>query len=103
MLLQDSMVVLEKLKKLFLIKRRNTIIKGRRDRSIVSVSTLQELQHFSYCITFLYHMKCWIDRSNFRFDNEILDQPGQVTAVYKREGKVLRVLPSGRWVPRNQG
>jgi len=21
----------------------------------------------------------------------------------KREGKVLRVLPSGRWVPRNQG
>ena len=29
MLLQDSMVVLEKLKKLFLIKRRNTIIKGR--------------------------------------------------------------------------
>ena len=27
----------------------------------------------------------------------------RITKRYERERKVLRVLPSGRWLPRNQG
>jgi len=32
-----------------------------------------------------------------------IEMAGAKEINFAREGKVLRVLPSGRWVPRNQG
>jgi len=53
---------------------------------------------------------CWIKPETFynmrmkdQWIRNRIEMAGAKEINFAREGKVLRVLPSGRWVPRNQG